>query len=623
MLITLKNIKKIMGGSYLFEDLHFEIKHGEKVGLVGRNGSGKTTIFKMIAKTEDFESGDLFIKKGTEIGYLEQIPSFPDKTVREFLEASFEKANALKRRMTELEENMKDNTRMEQILEEYGRIQTEFSAMGGYDLQANIDRVATGLNMEDLLEHSFDQLSGGEKTKAGLAKILLQAPDLLLLDEPTNHLDITAIEWLEEYLKQYRGAVCIISHDKFFLDETITKVADLENGEITYFPGNFSSFVKQKEEKLLQEFAAYQEQQKKIKKIKEAIRRLRQWANEANPPNEKLFKRAKSMERALERMEKLDRPEIDPTKMRLSLSANERSGKDVLKCEDVQKRYGPKAVLKGADLHLRHKERLAIVGNNGCGKSTLIKILMNQEKQSGGEVVIGSQVNIGYLPQNPLQEMDPNQSLMDYFRSEVRITEGEARQFLATFMFYGYSVFRKLGQLSGGERMRLKLAIFMHQKVNLLVLDEPTNHLDMESQEVLEEALQKYDGTVIGISHDRSFLNQCFEETAYLVDGKLYRYQGTYADTHMRWKERMEKGKQKKAQESKLPLKEKIARDEESPQEEDLEMVISTLEKEIENTKNKHSQSSDQTHQLLFTERLQELEKLLEAKYEAWYLSME
>ncbi|QDP39139.1 ribosomal protection-like ABC-F family protein [Radiobacillus deserti] len=615
MLLTLKNIKKIIGGSYLFEHLHFEIKPGEKVGLVGRNGSGKTTLFKMIARLEDFESGDLFIKKGTEVGYLEQIPNFPSKTVRAFLEASLEKVNSVKARMTELEEQMKDASNMERILEEYGRLQTEFSNMGGYDLQANIERVATGLNMSDLLDQSFDKLSGGEKTKAGLARILLQAPDLLLLDEPTNHLDITAIEWLEEYLKQYRGAVCIISHDKFFLDETVTKIADLEQGEITYYTGNFSTFIRKKEEKLLQEFAAYQEQQKKMKKMKEAIRRLRQWANEANPPNEKLFKRAKSMERALERMEKLERPDIDPTKMRLSLSANERSGKDVVKCVEVYKTFGDKAVLKGVDLHLRHKERLAIVGNNGCGKSTFIKILMNHERQSAGEVMLGSQVSVGYLPQNPLQEMDPSQSLIDYFRSQVRITEGEARQFLATFMFYGYSVFRKLGQLSGGERMRLKLAIFMYQKVNLLVLDEPTNHLDIESQEVLEEALQKYDGTVIGISHDRSFLNECFQETAYLVDGKLHRFPGTYADTHIKWKELMQQ--EKREVEGDKQSKRNKVRSEELVVEKEMELEdqIAKLENDIKSLKDRAEQPK--------SEDVEALEKRLEKLYDAWYYVLE
>ncbi|WP_407271765.1 ribosomal protection-like ABC-F family protein [Radiobacillus sp. PE A8.2] len=583
MLVTLKDIKKIIGGNILFSELNFEIKPGEKIGMVGRNGEGKSTIFKIITRLEEFEQGELFIKKDTKIGYLEQIPLFNQGTVWEFLEASFDKLNQLKQQMVELEKQMQDTNKIDKVLASYGEVQAMFASQGGYEMEANIKRIAAGLNIDVLLDQSFDHLSGGEKTKAGLARILLQEPDLLLLDEPTNHLDLSAIQWLENFLAQYAGAVCIISHDRYFLDHTIKKVADLECGEVTYYQGNYSSYVEQKETKLLQEFAAYQEQQKKIKKIKEAIKRLRQWANEANPPNEKLFKRAKSMERALERMEKLDKPVLDPKKMNLDFNPENRSGEDVIKCKALYKDFDNKQVLKGIDLHLRYQERLAIVGDNGSGKSTLIKLILGKESATAGEVLLGSQIKIGYLPQHPLQDVDPKVSVIDYFREEVRATEGQARHLLAQFMFYGYSVFQKISQLSGGERMRVQLAIFMHQGVNVLVLDEPTNHLDIDSQEVLEEAIANFEGTVIGISHDRYFLNQCFTDTAYLVDGSLKRYPGTYQETCSNWEQLKQQVQEK--QQKQAPKKAKEIKKTTSI---DYEVEISRLEAKVADLEKKN-----------------------------------
>ncbi|GGF33298.1 ABC transporter ATP-binding protein [Halobacillus andaensis] len=540
MNITLKDAYKIIGGKVLFEALTFELNEGEKAGLVGRNGSGKSTLFRLITKEEGLDGGDLFIKKGLSIGYLKQIPENYDGTGRDYLRAAFEDLNQMLLTMKQLESEMQDPEKMEKALVQYGELQERFTERGGYEVEASINQVANGLQVASLLDQPFSHLSGGEITKLSLAKILLEDPDVLLLDEPTNHLDLHAIEWLEQYLQRYEGAVCIISHDRAFLDHVVTSIVDLEDGDTHFYKGNYSSFEKQKEEKLLIEFHQYQEQQKKIKKMKEAIRRLRQWANEANPPNPKLFKKAKSMERALERMEKLNRPVIDAKKMALSLKAEGRSGKDVIVLEKISKAYKERQVLKDINLHLRYQERLAIVGTNGSGKSTLLKIILNKEEADEGKVTLGESVKVGYLPQNPLQGVDEQQRMIDHFRDHIIVTEGQARHMLAAFMFYGYDVFQKISQLSGGERMRLKLAIFMHQGVNLLVLDEPTNHLDIESQEVLEEALQRFEGTVIGVSHDRHFLNACFLETAYLVDGQLHRFIGNYEDTRSHWRSLLE-----------------------------------------------------------------------------------
>jgi ATP-binding cassette, subfamily F, member 3 len=536
MLVTLKSVKKIMGGNLLFDKLNLEVKPGEKLGLVGRNGSGKSTIFKLLTGIEACDDGQVFIRKQTKIGYLEQLPEERGGTVQQYLAGAFHELAALQEKMQRLEEQMLDPKKLEKALSVYGEVQTQFAEAGGYEMDAQIARTANGLHIGYLLEEPFEKLSGGEKTKVGLAYVLLQQPDLLLLDEPTNHLDLAAIEWLENFLANYKGAVCVISHDQYFLDATVSKIADLEDGEVAIYTGNFTSYLKQKEAKLLQEFEAYKEQQKKIKKMKETIKRLKLWANQANPPNEGLHKRARSMESALERMEKLDKPNIDPAKMKLQLAADNRSGEDVIRLKSVRKRFGDREILRDISLHLRYKERLAIVGDNGSGKSTLIKIVLGDVAADCGSVQLGSAVRVGYLPQHPLEEADANMRMIDYFRSVISVTEAEARHMLAAFMFYGYAVFQPIGRLSGGERMRLKLAIFMHEGINLLILDEPTNHLDLESREVLEEALGRFDGTVIGISHDRHLLNACFPHTAYLEDGVLHRHIGTYEQTKNQWK---------------------------------------------------------------------------------------
>ncbi|RWZ52268.1 ABC transporter ATP-binding protein [Halobacillus fulvus] len=609
MLITMKDVYKIMGGQVLFEALHVELKEGQKVGLVGRNGSGKSTLFRLMTKEEPVDGGDVFIKKGLSIGYLKQIPEDIQSTGRVYLMSAYEELTKMTERMKQLEAEMTDPDRMEKALVEYGELQERFTQAGGYEMESSIEQVSNGLKVSHLLDQPFANLSGGEKTKLGLAKLLLEHPDVLLLDEPTNHLDLPAIEWLEDYIQKYDGAVCMISHDRLFLDHTVTEIMDLESGEIDHYKGNYSSYEKQKEEKLLAEFHQYQEQQKKIKKMKEAIRRLRQWANEANPPNPKLFKKAKSMERALEKMEKLDKPVIDPKKMNLSLTSEGRIGKDILVVDNVRKSYGGRVILDEVDLHVRNRERLAIVGANGSGKSTLLRLILDLEKPDGGRITKGPSVAVGYLPQNPLQDADPDQRMIDYFRDSIRVTEGQARHLLAGFMFYGYDVFQKIRHLSGGEQMRLKLAVFMHKGINVLILDEPTNHLDIESQEVLEEALKNFEGTVIGVSHDRYFLNQCFSNTAYLVGGKLTRYIGSYEETRSHWqalidqqkitpapKEKTEKQKPvvKKEPEQKTTLEEQIAEWEKSlvkverqmEKEEDVDQLID-LQKEKEGIRNK------------------------------------
>lgn len=539
---SVNNVTKSFGGNIIFENISLEIKNGERVGLVGRNGSGKTTIFQLLTGMESLDAGAIHMKKGTRIGHVAQIPKFDESmTVYEVLSSAFKIEKELEREMRTLEKHMaeeQESSVLQKLMERYGIIQEKFAFLGGYEIEANIMKVANGLQVTELFPRSFLELSGGEQTKVSLAYMLLQKPDLLLLDEPTNHLDLFAVEWLEQFLKEYNGTVIVISHDRYFLDEVVTKIFDLEDGEIHVYHTNYSQFVEEKEERLLQEFQAYQEQQKKIKKMKEAIKRLREWANQANPPNEGLHKRARSMERALERMEKLKKPILERKQMGLQFEGQERSGKDVVVMKEVSKGFAEHLLFNEANLHVRFQERAAIVGRNGTGKTTLLKLLLEEIEPDAGEIRIGSSVKIGYLSQHAYGNMKSN--VLEAFRECVAVTEGEARHILAKFLFYGPAVFKKVTQLSGGEKMRLRLAQLMYQDINFLILDEPTNHLDIESREVLEEALEQYNGTILAVSHDRYFLNKLFEKTYWIDECKLFEFAGNYAWARQKWEEKLE-----------------------------------------------------------------------------------
>ncbi|CKE92258.1 ribosomal protection-like ABC-F family protein [Bacillus paranthracis] len=539
---SVNNVTKSFGGNIIFENISLEIKNGERVGLVGRNGSGKTTIFQLLTGMEGLDAGAIHMKKGTRIGHVAQIPKFDESmTVYEVLSSAFKIEKELEREMRTLEKHMaeeQETSVLQKLMERYGIIQEKFAFLGGYEIEANIMKVANGLQVTELFPRSFVEISGGEQTKVSLAYMLLQKPDLLLLDEPTNHLDLFAVEWLEQFLKEYNGTVMVISHDRYFLDEVVTKIFDLEDGEIHVYHTNYSRFVEEKEERLLQEFQAYQEQQKKIKKMKEAIKRLREWANQANPPNEGLHKRARSMERALERMEKLKKPILERKQMGLQFEGQERSGKDVVVMKEVSKGFAEHLLFNEANLHVRFQERAAIVGRNGTGKTTLLKLLLEEIEPDAGEIRIGSSVKIGYLSQHAYGNMKSN--VLEAFRECVAVTEGEARHILAKFLFYGPAVFKKVTQLSGGEKMRLRLAQLMYQDINFLILDEPTNHLDIESREVLEEALEQYNGTILAVSHDRYFLNKLFEKTYWIDERKLFEFAGNYAWARQKWEEKLE-----------------------------------------------------------------------------------
>lgn len=526
MYIKAEKITKNFGGHPLFQELTVDIHAGEHVAIVGNNGCGKTTLLKIMAEEEAVDTGRIIKAKGSRVGFLHQIPNYPDMTVYDVMYEAFDKLNHIQKNMKQLEQQMATSDDLESLLKKYGTLQEQFEANDGYILDSKISYVSTGLGITHLVEENFEQLSGGEKTKVTLCKILLQEPDILLLDEPTNHLDLHAIEWLEKYLQQFKGTVIVVSHDRQFMNHVVTKVIEIEDGQAWVSHGNYDAFLQAKEDKYAREFSQYQEQQKKIKKIRDAIRRLRQWANEASPPNPDLYRKAKVMERMLERMEKVKKPRVQK-KMKLQLTASERSGKEVAQFYDVAKSYD-RLLFKEVTFDVYWQDTLAIIGENGAGKSTLLKMLLGEEQPDEGIVELGSSVKIGYLAQH-LIEADPEARLIDVFRSELMMTEPEARHILAQFLFYGADVFKKFKNMSGGERMRLKLAQLMQQEINLLILDEPTNHLDIESREVLEENLEQFEGTIIAISHDRYFLQKLFDRIVWIEKQRAIVHEGGYA----------------------------------------------------------------------------------------------
>lgn len=602
MICTVQNITKMLGGNIIFEKLSLAIKTGERLAIVGRNGSGKTTLFKLLAGIEKPDEGSIHFKKGTSVGYLAQIPSYSeDVTGLDVLHYAFEKITALQQKMIQMEKQMATigAAEMERLLQQYGEVQEQFTLLGGYTMESEIEKVVQGLQLTRFINQPFASLSGGEQTKIMLGKILLSDPDVLLLDEPTNHLDLFAVEWLEQYLIGYSGTVVIISHDRYFLDQVVTKIADLEEGELSLYHGDYSAFILEKEAKLMREFQHYEEQQKKIKKMKDAIRRLRQWANEAVPPNPKLFRQARNIERALERMVKVRKPLIDPKKMELSFEFASRSGKEVVMMKNVYKSFGENVLLEDAQLNLYWKERVAIVGRNGSGKSTILHLLLGNLPIDNGEARLGSNVRVGYLSQH-FEIQNPKARLIDVFRSELNLVEGDARHILAKFMFFGPDVFKRIGDLSGGERMRLRLAQLMHQDINLLILDEPTNHLDIESREVLEDALGDFDGTILAVSHDRYFLNKLFPKTVWLEQGQLTTFEGSYDWARIKWEEQVPIEIPFKNEKQEKPTYKRSAG---GSVERKIEEEIQAVEKEISNLK----------EQIEIEQDWETYEKLLEA----------
>lgn len=527
--LALKEVEKYFGGNRIFNNITFEVQSTERVGLIGRNGTGKTTVFKIIAGIERQDKGSISTRKNSTVGYLHQIPVFLEHfKVIDVLKTAFEIQYEINKELKMLEVQMSNlkEKELEFTLRKYGELNELYEAKGGYEIEEKMSKVCTGLKFNDeFLNREFITLSGGEKTIIMLGKILLENPDILLLDEPSNHLDVTSIEWLEGYLKAYKGTVIVISHDRYFLDRVVTKIVEIEDGETSFYHGNYSYYVKEKQRRIFEQFEDYKDQQKKIKAMEKAIKQLREWAIQGG--NEKFFKRAESMQKRLDKVERVDKPLIDQPRIKLDFTEADRSGKDVLSIKGICKSFEDKKVLEDLYLDVRYGEATALVGNNGSGKSTIIKSVLGEVIPEKGEIKLGANTKIGYLPQN-ITFNNEDLTVIEAFREDITISEGAARGILAKFLFYGESVFKKVKNLSGGEKSRLKLCKLIQNDINLLILDEPTNHLDIDSREMLEEALAEFRGTILFISHDRFFINKLAERVCEIEDKKIINYYGDY-----------------------------------------------------------------------------------------------
>ena len=527
-ILNASNISKSYVEETLFDNIKVTLNSGDTVGLVGRNGEGKTTLLRLLAGLEKPSEGIISWKKNVRIGYLNQIPDYEnDTSVYQCLKSVFQELNAISEQLETIENKMaEDIESITTLLSRYGELQTYYEENGGYEIDAKIRKVTYGLNIDHLLDTEWGNLSGGERTKVGLAQMLIKSTDLLLLDEPTNHLDIKSIEWLANYIENFDGATVIVSHDRYFLDETVDQIIEIDQKMLHIYNGNYSNFVEEREKRLLVEFEAYKTQQKKIKKMKESIKQLRTWASQAKPPNAAMYRRAKSMEKALNRIERLEKPTLDSKKMNMKLEEGKRVSNRVIEMENVAKGYDY-LLFENVNMLVRRGEHVAIIGDNGTGKSTLLKIILGLTSIDEGSIKTANNIKIGYLSQHEF-ESDNDDTLLNTIRGKVNVTEGEARHILANFMFYGKDVFKKVKDLSGGEKIRLRWAQIVNTDYNLLVLDEPTNHLDIDAKETIEDALLNFEGSIITVSHDRYFLNKLFNTTYLLKNKTLEKFEGNY-----------------------------------------------------------------------------------------------
>lgn len=525
--LALNNVNKYFGANKVFDSISFELHTKSRVALIGKNGTGKTTVFKIIAGLEDLNDGQITFRKGSTVGYLDQIPDYPGLTGVEVLKLAFKDISILEDQLKIYEEKLQDynSPNYEKILKEYGEIQLKYEHQGGYTLKEKIDRICSGFKFdEDFLKKEFDVLSGGEKTRIILGKILLEQPSILLLDEPTNHLDLDTVEWLEAYLKEYEGAVLIISHDRYFLDHVVNEIYEIENGTTQKYLGNYSYYVEEKERRILEQLEKYKQQQKKIKSMEEAIKRFRDWGTRVD--NEAMFVKAKAMEKRIERMDKIDRPKMQDKKMGLKFNEERRTGKDVVIVDHVTKVIEGKLLLDDASMYMKYQDYIALLGKNGSGKTTLLKMILKQIDYKGN-IRVAESAKIGYMEQEIRFEF-PEKSILDGFKEKYALTELDARNKLARFLFYADDVFKKIGNLSGGEKVRLSLCMMMEEKINFLILDEPTNHVDIDSREMIEQALKQFTGSVLFISHDRYFINRLATKVVRIEDKKLVTYDGDY-----------------------------------------------------------------------------------------------
>ena len=519
-------VKEFEVGHKILDGLTFQVDTGERVGLLGPNGCGKTTLLRILTGVMDYDEGDVVIAPGKRMGLISQIPVYPaGYTVEDVLATAFEPLREMEREMAALAEQMGEGTDPA-LLARYDKLTAAFEAAGGYETDTKTNKVCNGLTIpQSMREQLFDKLSGGEKTRVNLARLILEDTDILLLDEPTNHLDLRATEWLEEYLDKFKGTVLTVSHDRYFLDKVVNRIVEIQSGKAEFYSGNYSFYVVEKERRYEEKLRQYEKEQAKIEQLEKAAEQMRIWAYSGM---DKTFKRVKSMEKRIERMRTTDRPTKE-RKMEVRFGEREFRGDEVLTIKGLTKSFGDRTLFSNLGLEVAGGERIALLGDNGSGKTTLLKILLGEEEPDAGKVRMGPTVKVGYLPQH-VHFDHPERNLVDTLIYEQDCTAQTARNRLAAFKFRGEDVFKPVSALSGGEQSRLRLCMLMDEKINLLILDEPTNHLDIQSREWIEEAVEEYEGNLLFVSHDRYFIDRFASRIWMLEDGHITDFRGNYQE---------------------------------------------------------------------------------------------
>ena len=629
ILMTVQGVSKSFGMKSVLKDISLTLQQGARMGLIGVNGSGKSTLFRLIAGQMEPDEGTISLMRGTRVGMLTQEADIQsDLTVREELSRVFEPVREMERRLRALEEEMaqkhEDEAELDRLSREYARLTDRFEDAGGYEWPSRIQGVLAGLGFAKGREDQpASVLSGGEKTRLCLARLLLTQPDLLMLDEPTNHLDLSSIQWLEDTLKKYRGTVLIISHDRYFMNSVCDCMAEISMRRLVQYEGNYDQFTVKRQADIERQIREYKLQQAEIARQQAIIQRYRMYNRE------KSIRAAESREKRLEKMERLERP-VDEQHVRFSFEARRRTGDDVLKVHGLAKSFEGRRLFENFDLHLRAGDRVAIIGPNGVGKSTLLNIIARKLKADAGEVEFGANVDLGYYEQHQTG-LDPEKDVLnELWDAFPRLDLDRVRSVLALFLFTGDDVYKKISMLSGGEKGRVSLCKLMLKRDNLLLLDEPTNHLDMDSREVLEGALEDFDGTILTVSHDRYFINRVADRIIEMRPDGVKEYLGNY-DDYLEKKRREEAGLEDaaasgmtKTQLDKQRRKERLLREGKKALEKQLEAAearIADAEKEIQDLEARMAdpelyQRPDEARET--ARRHAELQAGMDALYEEW-----
>ena len=517
-----QDLEQRFGGNTIFSNISFSVPDNARIGLVGPNGAGKTTLLKIMTGQQEPTSGQFTINKGLKVGYIAQENALDEnKTIWDEMLTVFDNLIEKNKRITKMQEQIAEHPEDEDLLKRYDQLAYDFEQEGGFTYQAEIKSILNGFNFkENTWQKVIGTLSGGEKTRLAFVKLLLQKPPVLLLDEPTNYLDLDTLDWLEAFLKNYQGAIITVSHDQYFLDHLANQIFELNFGKLTTFKGNYSQYVKERELMDNQQEAAYEKQQEKIKKEEEFIQK--------NLVRASTTKRAQSRRKALDKMERI-KPPKHKQKVRINFTSDRPSGKEVLIAKDLTIGYPDKTMVSDIDFQVNKNDRVAIIGPNGIGKSTLLKTIMKKLEPKDGSIKYGASLDIGYYDQE-LQSLDPSKTVLDTIWDRHKtMPEKDVRSILASFLFTAEDIDKTVGQLSGGQKARLTLTVLSLEKDNFLLMDEPTNHLDIEAKEVLEQALDNYDGTLLFVSHDRYFINELANKIISVRDGHAKIYNGNYS----------------------------------------------------------------------------------------------